>query len=136
MASVRQMASQVKKHGARNASWLCFWRDLDGRQRSKAFGAGTRGKRAAENYTKQLEAELTFQIDEPGSVTWQQFRKEFEASRHDLSESRRTFTKATLCIFERIVRPKRLHQITLRRWNDTPHNAAPKASRRQQSSPR
>ena len=112
MASVRQMASQVKKHGARNASWLCFWRDLDERQRSKAFGPGTRGKRAAENYAKQGEAELTLQIDDPSSVTWQQFRKEFEASRHDLSESRTTFTKATLNQFERICRPKRLDQIT------------------------
>ena len=70
MASVRQMASQVKKHGARNASWLCFWRDLDGRQRSKAFGATARGKRSAENYAKQIEAELTLRIDVPSSVTW------------------------------------------------------------------
>ena len=45
-------------------------------------------------------------------MTWQQFRKEFEVSRHDLSESRRTFTKATLSQFERISRPKRLNQIT------------------------
>ena len=136
MASARQMASQVKKHGARNASWLCFWRDLDGRQRSKAFGAGTRGKRAAENYAKQVEAELTLLIDEPGSVTWQQFRKEFEASRHDLSESRQTFTSTTLSQFERISRPKRLDRSPLRRWNGTPHNAATKTSWRLRSSPR
>jgi len=106
------MESQVKKHGIKNASWLCFWRDLDGRQRSKAFGAGTRGKRAAENYAKQVEAELTLKIDEPGSVTWQQFRKEFEASRHDLSESRKRHTTTFRNHFERICRPKRLHQIT------------------------
>ncbi len=49
MASVRQMASQVKKHGAKNASWLCFWRDLNGRQRSKAFGAGIAAKQHLES---------------------------------------------------------------------------------------
>ena len=49
--------------------WLCLWRDLDGRQRSMAFGTGTRGNRAAENYAKQIEAELTLEIDDPSSVT-------------------------------------------------------------------
>lgn len=118
MASVRQMASQVKKHGARNASWLCFWRDLDGRQRSKAFGATARGKRSAENYAKQIEAELTLRIDVPSSVTWKTFRKEFEASRYDLTTETQRNTAVALGHLERISRPKRLHEITAKTLED------------------
>ena len=118
MASVRQMASQVKKHGARNASWLCSWRDLDGRQRSKAFGATARGKRSAENYAKQIEAELTLRIDVPSSVTWKTFRKEFEASRYDLTTETQRNTAVALGHLERISRPKRLHEITAKTLED------------------
>jgi len=114
MAAVRQIPSQIEKHGTAKASWLAFWRDADGRQRSRSFGAGERGRRAARRFAIETQARQTLAIrqDEPGS--WREFRDEFELSITALAASSIDAISRALDHYERLIGPVTMADISAR----------------------
>jgi integrase len=80
-AWVKQIASQVRKHGARKASWYCEWNDPNGKRRMKSCGPGRDGKRRAELMADQIKSKLvlgTYETDERLKTTWDEFLRDFE----------------------------------------------------------
>lgn len=76
-AWIKQLASQVEKHGAKKASWYCEWDEPDGTRRMKSCGPGTKGKRLAQDKADQINAQLTlgtYESDKAGRLTWEKFR--------------------------------------------------------------
>ena len=63
-AWTKQIASQVKKHGKRKASWYCLWNEPGGTRRKKSCGPGSDGRRRAELLADQLRSQLTLGIYE------------------------------------------------------------------------
>jgi integrase len=116
MASVRQISSQVEKHGESEAAWLCFWRSPDGKQHSKSFGKGTSGKRAASSFAKTVEAELHLRTyARKSETTWDSFYSEYVGSVVSrLGASHAETTLRSLAPFVRIAKPRRMSSIDTR----------------------
>jgi integrase len=90
-AWVKQIASQVAKHGAKNASWYAFWDEPDGSRRKKSCGPGRKGKKLAEEKADQINAQLTlgtYERDKGNRTTWEEFRDLYR--RHGLLSLNRT----------------------------------------------
>jgi len=78
-AWVKQIASQVAKHGAEYASWYCEWDEPDGTRRCKSCGPGRAGRNAAERMAKRIRAELlTGTYNRQEGVTWDAFRTRYQ----------------------------------------------------------
>ena len=58
MAWIKQLAGQIKKHGAENASWYCMWIEPDGTNRGQTCGPGDAGKQAASDMAEKIDSEL------------------------------------------------------------------------------
>lgn len=116
MASVRQIKSQVDKHGADEAAWLCFWRDPDGKQHSKSFGKGRAGKRHANSFARTIEAELHLKTyARKSETTWDSFYREYcDSVVSQLSPSHGETTLRSLAPFVRIAKPRRMSAIDTR----------------------
>jgi integrase len=78
-AWIKQIASQVKKYGALNASWYCEWDEPDGSRRCKSCGSGRKGKTLAERLCQQIKAQiLTGTYSRIDGTTWSDFRSRYE----------------------------------------------------------
>lgn len=113
MASVRQIKSQVEKHGKENAGWFCFWRAPDGTQHSKSFGKGVAAKRRANSFARTIEAELHLNTyARKSQATWQSFYKEYNDKVISQFGSENADTaKRSLAAFVRIAKPNRMSKI-------------------------
>ena len=79
-AWVKQIASQVKKHGKNKASWYCEWNEPDGTRRSKSCGPGRDGKRIANQVAEKTRAQLklgTYESDKRKYKTWESHRQQY-----------------------------------------------------------
>lgn len=75
-AWIKQIASQVAKHGEKAASWYTEWNEPDGTRRCKSCGAGSKGKKLAQALADKLNAELTlgqYTTDRKSRTTWDDF---------------------------------------------------------------
>lgn len=116
MAAVRQIKSQVEKHGEAEAAWLCFWRSPDGKQHSKSFGKGVAGKRRATSFSKTIEAELHLKTyARKSETTWDSFYAEYVSSvvSHQGAAHGET-TIRSLKPFVRIAKPRKMSAIDTR----------------------
>jgi integrase len=80
-AWVKQIARQVREHGAKAASWYCEWDEPDGTRRMKSCGAGTKGKRLAQAKADRINSQLTlgtYQSDRQNRTTWDAFVADFK----------------------------------------------------------
>ena len=115
-AWISQDGKQVEKHGNDNVSWYANWRDNEGKQRSKSFGRGARGKRNAEKMCRRIEGELaagTYQSTLRKS--WKEFREEYEERVvAGMELGTQDATLSAMNNFERIIKPKRMSAITSR----------------------
>ncbi|QDT49480.1 site-specific tyrosine recombinase XerD [Symmachiella dynata] len=115
-AWVKQIASQVKKHGEEKASWYCFWTEPDGTRRKKSCGAGAKGQRLADRMAEKRKAELllgSYKREE--RKTWKDFRVEYE--RRVLPEMKPNSAaqiRYTLDRFEELAKPKRIGDVNKR----------------------
>lgn len=101
----------VKKHGADKAAWSVGWLDPEGRRRSKSWGPGERGRKAAEKDRDKLAGELNDGSYDRGNDrgTWKAFRAELdEKVLQGMEPSTRRVAMAALKHFEAIVNPKKL----------------------------
>lgn len=115
MASVRQLKPQIERHGPDKASWHCFWRDGAGRQRSKSFGAGRRGKRDAEKYAKDIEAKLRLRRSDKSAASWASVRADLdELLIGNMSTKNANECRRSLDHFERHCAPKFAAQVDSR----------------------
>ena len=115
VASVRQLKPQIDRHGADKASWHCFWRDGAGRQRSKSFGAGRRGKRDAEKYAKDIEAKLRLRRSDKSAASWASVRADLdELLIGNMSTKNANECRRSLDHFERHCAPKFAAQVDSR----------------------
>src|SRR4051812_40109476 len=107
-AWVKQLASQVAKHGAAKASWYCEWDEPTGSRRCKSCGSGARGKRAAELMAKHIEAEIIKGIyNRAKDVGWSEFRKRCSgAIVAGLATESGVAIENSLDVFERALRLK------------------------------
>ena len=79
-AWVKQLASQVKKHGKNKASWYAEWNEPDGTRRGKSCGPGRDGKRLANQLAEKITAQLmleTYVSDKQKSTTFDEFVAEY-----------------------------------------------------------
>jgi integrase len=116
MASVRQIKSQIEKHGADKAAWMCFWRSPDGSQHSKSFGAGPVGLRKANKFATTVEAELHLGTYERKSdATWAKFYDEYvKTIVSQQAGAHAGTTLRSLKPFVRIAKPGRMRAIDSR----------------------
>ena len=112
-AWVGQDSKQVAKYGTDRASHYVYWIDPDGRDRCKSCGPGKEGLKLANQFQRQVEAELltgTYQTNLKKS--WEEFRAEYDAKVvTGLAQRTREEVKAALDHFERIINPKRVSAI-------------------------
>ena len=113
-AWIFQDDKQVKKHGAKAASWYVGWVDPAGKRRCKSCGSGSRGKSLADKLRKSREAELiTGTYEDKGRKEWVDFRTEYDANvLNGMDVRNRQETTMAISQFERIVNPKRMAGIT------------------------
>ncbi len=79
-AWVKQFEFQVKKLGAKKASWYTVWYEPDGTRRSKSHGPGPDGKRRAKMLADQIKAQLTlgqYEKGKPDRTTWSEFVEKY-----------------------------------------------------------
>ena len=107
---------QVEKVGESAASWYVGWYDPAGKKRSKSCGAGTPGRKAAEKEAEKISARLIAGTYEDNTrATWADFRKEYEEQALSVMEPRtREESLYALNHFERLIRPAKMHGITVR----------------------
>lgn len=115
-AWVKQIASQVKKHGEKKASWYCEWNEPNGTRRMKSCGAGASGKRVAERMAERIKAELlTETYKREAKKRWSDFREEYE--KRILPEMKATSAaqvRYTLDRFESLAKTKFVADISKR----------------------
>jgi integrase len=106
---VYQDDKQVKKHGAKAASWYVGFYDPDGKRRCQSCGAGARGKKLAGQLARKLSAQLiTGTYQSKDRKTWAEFREEYEAKIVEgLGINTRRQVLNALNHFERIIKPKK-----------------------------
>jgi len=107
---------QVQEKGEAKASWFVGWYNLEGKRRSKSFGAGSFGKMKANKYRAKMEEELNGGLyQELLKKTWQDFRREYEEKILEaLAPRTRDEAISALVHFERIIKPVRMGAITAR----------------------
>ena len=106
-----QDTRQKTKLGEAKCPWSVGWLDPDGRRRSKRVGS----KSLAEKFGLKKETELEHGIAAPRSVTWAEFRKQYDATNLEAMGSRsRRETENALQHFERLIGPKRLNSLSTR----------------------
>jgi integrase len=89
-AWIKQIASQVAKHGAKKASWYCEWDEPDGSRRIKSCGPGTKGKHLAQDKADRINSQLTlgtYESDKAERTTWGDFYKRYNDKLTDDSKS-------------------------------------------------
>lgn len=116
-AWVKQIASQVQKHGVKNASWYCFWHEPDGTRRKKSCGKGKTGKRDAQRMAERLKAQLllgTYQHKE--KQLWSKFREAYRSQVLAAMPPGSAYSaNHALDLFERITKPKLMAGINTNR---------------------
>lgn len=104
---------QVKKHGAKKASWYVGYFDPAGKRRCQSCGPGAAGKNLAFKRRKKLEAQLTegtYQSND--RKTWADFRQEYENKiLPGLAVRSQDEIKTALTHFERLIKPVRMASI-------------------------
>jgi integrase len=114
-AWVRQLPSQVRKHGPKRASWYVEWREPDGTQRSRSCGPGSAGRRAAERLRDQLSAQLvtrTYKGDR-SEKQWQEFCQEYrDTVLAGLRSTTQVEAVRSLDRFTQIMKPKLVSLVT------------------------
>jgi len=115
-AWVFQDDKQVKKHGAKKASWYAGWRDPEGRRCCKSCGPGATGKKAADRVARTVNAQLiTGTYGSHEKKLWADFRREYEAKVIDgMGVRNRQETLHALDQFERLVKPRKIAAVTTR----------------------
>jgi integrase len=114
-AWVRQLPSQLRKHGPKRAAWYVEWREPDGTQRCRSCGPGSAGRRAAERLRDQLRAQLvtrTYKGDR-GEKQWQEFCGEYrDTVLAGLRSTTRVEAVRSLDRFTRMMKPKLVSLVT------------------------
>ena len=115
MASVRQIPRHVKSRGKAGAAWYVFWRERGGRQRSKSYGPGERGRRAANKAAREIQARLALAGDgaPKRSAPWSLLRADLdELLLPSMRVSHRKACRRALELLEHHCEPKRVTDLT------------------------
>jgi len=74
-----QRAKDIAKRGKKNAPWVVFWNDPDGKRKEKSCGPGREGWRLAEKERQRLHGELvTGTYEDAKGGSWVDFRAQYE----------------------------------------------------------
>ncbi len=115
-----QRAKDIALRGKKNATWIVYWNDPDGKRRSKSCGPGREGWRLAEKERQRLHGELvTGTYEDAKGGAWADFRVEYEAKILSGKDAgTRRCTVQAVKHFERIVKPARLTSIRTQTIDD------------------
>jgi integrase len=115
-----QLPAQVRKRGAKKASWYVGWFTPDGKKRGKSCGPGFLGKAKANKLRQKIEVELEGgKYQEQLKRTWKEFKAEFRAKiLEGKSGETRRVTLDALEHFERIVNPHRVLHIDTQSFDE------------------
>src|SRR5262249_27784070 len=95
-------------------SWYAYWIDPEGHKRTKAFGAGEAGRKAAEAYARKVADQLTAGTYQTNlGKTWAEFRRRYEETiLSGYTRDGRDIALRCLDDFERLVGPKKMAGVT------------------------
>lgn len=116
-AWIRQKARDVETKGAKKASWFVFWKEPNGRQRSRSCGTGARGKQLANNLAAELNVQLVSgnYTADPSLKLWAAFIREFrQVELRKKSEVHATEIEKTIARFEEVAKPETMAGIDTR----------------------
>lgn len=113
-AWIHQLAKQIAKLGAENASWYVSWIDPQHKRRMRSCGPGKEGQKKAKEFKKQIDAELrTDTYKDRSKRKWGEFREKYDSeivSR--LAPRSQVSIKNSLAHFERVACPSIISKIS------------------------